>query len=111
MRTPTHKYKGWLIERCFNMSGTFTHFEAKYEIVQMLDTLRSERINKPWHGQECVCEECTYTDEDHAHNRAIEDRCKSLISSRKVYTIKKPTLKACKQVIDEKEVPFGLPNE
>ena len=102
MRTPTHKYKNYLIERCFSMSGTFTHFEAKPEIVDLLHKIREGRITRPWHGQDCVCEECTYTEEEHAHNRAIEDKCKSIILSRKVATIKKKTLKECKRIIDER---------
>tara|TARA_B100000900_G_C20535050_1_gene698023 strand:- start:1006 stop:1302 length:297 start_codon:yes stop_codon:yes gene_type:complete len=92
------------------MSGTFTHFEAAPEIIDQLSKLREDNIRRPWHGNDCVCEECTYTEEEHAHNRAISDKCRDVILSRKVDTIKKNTLKECKRIIDERESSLKLLN-
>ena len=104
MRSTRYKYKGYIIEKCFtNSDGGGAHFQASPEIWKELRDMRANKIQRPWHGQECVCEECTYTEADHKHNREIEEECKYLILSRKVATIKKPTMKECKAIIDERE--------
>jgi len=108
MRSKIHKYKGYLIEKCFtNSNGGGAYFEAKPEIFHELNKLRENRIKRPWHGQECLCEECTYTEEDHAFNKAIEDKCKSIILTRNVNTIKESTMKACKSIIDNRTSNHG----
>ena len=104
MRSTRYKYKGYTIEKCFtNSDGGGAHFQARPERYKELDKLREGLIERPWHGVDCVCEECTYTDEEHAHNRAIDDKCRTVILGIKVDTIKRPTMKECKAIIDERE--------
>jgi len=102
MKSTIRKYKNYRIEKCYtNSDGGGGHFVASPEIWEELRDLRANKIQRPWHGQECLCEECTYTEADHKHNREIEEECKYLILKRKVATIKRPTLRECKAEIDE----------
>jgi len=99
-----HKYKGYHIEfyelDAHEDTPAQKFFEAKDTSSQAeIRAMRKQFIERPWHGLECECEICTYTEEDHAHNRKIQEKIKLLQMA--TTTFQEKTLKACKQKIDK----------
>tara|TARA_R100001086_G_scaffold234370_1_gene156617 strand:+ start:162 stop:524 length:363 start_codon:yes stop_codon:yes gene_type:complete len=104
--TMIHKYKGYHIQ--FQEIGAHEDkpaqkfFKATDSFLQTeIIGIQEQRIQRPFHGNECECEICTYTEEDHAFNRKIEEKAQQLIWKKKNTTFQEKTLKACKQKIDE----------
>lgn len=97
-----HKYKGYVIEPWYKEdSDRVDYFEAKPYINDQLVSLWKQKIVREWHGTECECEVCTYTEQDRKHNEEIEEKCKALKSKQYLLTCKKKTLRECKKYIDE----------
>ena len=96
-----HKYKGYVIEpRYKEDSDRVDYFVAKPYITDQLVSLRKQKIEREWHGIQCECEVCTYTEQDRKHNNEIEEKCKALISESNRRTFEKKTLRECKKCID-----------
>ena len=100
-----HKYKGYVIEPWYKQdSNRVDYFEARPMRYEEIREVRNKLIVRPWHGTECDCDICTYTEADIAHNHKVNEQAKIIIDERKSATFQKPTLKECKQEIDKKEI-------
>ena len=100
-----HKYKGYVIEPWYKQdSDRVDYFEARPMRYDELQIIRNKFITRPWHGTECDCEICTYTEEDIAHNHKVREQEKIIVGEIKSATFQKSTLKECKQEIDKKEI-------
>ncbi len=98
-----HKYKGYRIEPFYKQdSDRVDYFRARPIRYDELLEIQNKLIKRAWHGTECDCEICTYTEEDIAHNHKVSEQHKIIINEIKLATFKKPTLKECKQEIDKR---------
>jgi len=100
-----YKYKGYKIEKDFDENGRMTLWTAKpqEEFLNKRSELENQKITRPFHGNECFCSECTYTEQDHEYNRKINEQIQSLILSMRVNSITCNTMKECKAEIDSLE--------
>ena len=100
-----YKYKGYKIEKDFDENGRMTLWTAKPhdEFLNKRSDLEKGKITRPFHGNECFCSECTYTEQDHEHNSKIDEQVKSLIHWKKFRSITCNTMKECKAEIDKLE--------
>ena len=104
MKGTKRKYKNYIIEPHYKQdTDSVDFYKATPSRRNELVRIWQEIIEKPWHGLECECEICTYTEADHAHNRKIEEKADHLKWEIKKATFQKPTLKECKQEIDRRE--------
>ena len=101
----TYNYKGYKIEKDFDENGKMNLWTARpiKEFLEQRHQLEKQKITRAWHGNECFCSECTYTEEDIAHNQKINDELRHLILSHKVNSITCNTMKECKKEIDNRE--------
>ena len=102
MRDKIYKYKGYKIEKDFDHNGRMTLWTAtpQEEFISQRAELEKQKISRVWHGNDCFCSDCTYTEQDHKHNSSIEEQIKSLIFKRKCNSITCNTMKECKFEID-----------
>jgi hypothetical protein len=100
-----YKYKGYKIEKDFDENGRMTLWTARpqEEFLMKRHELEKQKIVRVWHGNECFCSECTYTEQDHEHNSKIDSKIRSLILTNKVNSITCNTMKECKAEIDKLE--------
>jgi len=100
-----YHYKGYKIEKDFDHNGRMTLWTAKPhdEFLKKRSELEKQKIVKAWHGNECFCSECTYTEQEGEHNSKIDSNIRSLILSMKVNSITCNTMKECKAEIDSLE--------
>ena len=104
MKGTKRKYKSYIIEPHYKQdTNSVDFYEATPSRYEELRAIRKEMIVRDWHGLECECEICTYTEADHAHNRKIKEKADHLKWEIKEATFQKPTLKECKQEIDRRE--------
>ena len=96
-----HKYKGYQIRRSWDPEGKFGVFEAvPIMMLKRANELSEQIIKKPWHGNECSCSDCNYTEEEYAHNREIGKKRKNIIDHMRYNTFQEKTLRSCKDRID-----------
>ena len=100
-----YHYKGYKIEKDFDHNGRMTLWTGKpqEEFLKKRSELEKQKIVKEWHGNECFCSECTYTEQEGEHNSKIDSNIRSLILSMKVNSITCNTMKECKAEIDKLE--------
>jgi len=97
-----YQYKNYEIEKDFDLNGKMTLWTAtpKKEFLEKRNKLNKQLIIKVFHGNECFCSECTYTERELAHNKKINEQLKDLLLTMKVNSITRCTMKECKQEID-----------
>mgnify|MGYP003133132615 CR=1 FL=1 len=105
MKTKIRKYKGYMIDAWYKQDTDRVDY---YRAIPMrhneAQEIRKEIIEKVWHGADCECVECTYTQADRLHNEEVNRRAKLIINEIKLATFQRLTLKECKQEIDKREL-------
>ena len=98
------KYKGYIIENWYKQdTDKVDYYLAKPMRYNEVLEIRKEKIERPWHGLDCECAECSYTKADLLHNQKIEEKAQILLAEIRTATFKKLSLKECKKEIDTRK--------
>jgi len=104
MKTKIRKYKGYRIDAWYKQdTDRVDYYRAMPMRHNEAQEIRKEIIERVWHGSDCECAECTYTEDELKHNEQADKRAKLIINEIKLATFQRPTLKDCKSEIDKRE--------